>query len=430
MGNAFIAEANNQKYNTGSASATITPDYKSMYDTANQKQNDLIGEYRGWSDQMQAGVRDAGTGGFKAYEENAAESVSNRDAQNEFSAGIMAEQKAQQAAFEAAAAENLRKGNISMDQYNAEIAAYKSNLDAKTSEYDKWAQSYRDKEGDIANRYNAKADRLQEGYIPQTFINNEQAILQDTANSGMASLLKQFANSGTINSSLARQGVNDLGYGITKTMNESYKDTIDKLMGYATTQATTENTLRNDDYTIGQSGYKQGFDNIKQQTGLSTERAKSYGDLLAQNYATLSDSNKSIMSAIGDRYTVGDNMYDFNANEIKYRGDSAASAYKTLAQNYQDQFKQGNASYQQQVQNAWMPMQSASAAQEYQNNNLYKMISAINSLNSAGTNAYNNTTSTINKATGEGGTVVTQNQDNTGSVLGGVGSILGALAKF
>jgi hypothetical protein len=213
-------------------------------------------------------------------------------------------------------------------------------------------------------------------------------------------------------------------------MNESYKDTIDKLMGYATTQATTENTLRNDDYTIGQSGYKQGFDNIKQQTGLSTERAKSYGDLLAQNYATLSDSNKSIMSAIGDRYTVGDNMYDFNANEIKYRGDSAASAYKTLAQNYQDQFKQGNASYQQQVQNAWMPMQSASAAQEYQNNNLYKMISAINSLNSAGTNAYNNTTSTINKATGEGGTVVTQNQDNTGSVLGGVGSILGALAKF
>ena len=399
-------------------SGVLDANYNDMYTSANKTLTDA-------GTSAATGLTNNTNDAFKTAYDLAVEGKANAEAQAAYSAEMQAKIAAQDAAFNKAYAAYSALGDANQSKYSGEQDKAKAALADKTSAYDSWAKTYTDNAGKIADTYNTKADALQRGEIPTAFTDNEKKILQTTADEGMASLLKKYANSGVINSSVSRAGINDLGYGITKTMNESYKDTIDKLMGYATKQAETDNTLRNDDYTIGNNSYKQGFDNLKQSSDLNTTTATSYADLLKNQYNMLSDANKASQDAIANQYNVGQKAYDFTGANINDRTSSAANAYAAQATGLKDL-------YSQQSTNAYAPLKLTSTTQGYQNDQINNAIKNFTDLYSGIYGTYNTDTSYASDMSQSPSTVVTQNQkDNTlSSLIGAAGSYLGSAKCF
>jgi hypothetical protein len=251
------------------------------------------------------------------------------------------------------------------------------------------------------DEYNGKINPLQKGVIPQAFLDNQQRILNRSANDAVGSLLTGLGSNGAINSSLGRKGIGDISYNTEKVMDESYLSNIDRLSALANQQYGNQNINNSNMYSQGMGVLDAN------------------GNLIQRNFSNgmgVLDANGNL---IQQRFSNGLS----GANSIFGNGMTGLNAQGT---NIQNGFSMNQNKYNTQMQNISAPMQYAAAAQEAQDAPLTRLISNANASNQYPFNFWNANNSSWANMNTPAQTVVTQ-QEGIGGALGG---LAGLAAKF
>ena len=319
---------------TMDTSSRITPDYAGMY---NKGIADMSALQSGYGASSQ-GYIDSLNALNPEYER-----LRNENA---------AETRALQGRYDALGASNTAENNALRGRYDANMADY-----------------------------NAKMNSLQQGILPTNFTNNQQKILNDSAQQAVGSLLSELGGSGSINSSLSRQGIGDINYNTQRTMADYFDRSINSLASMAGQQYW---------------GNNRGLD--------------ANGDLIQRNFSN------------------GMGVLDANGNLIQQRFGNGMTGLNAQANNIGNAFNLNQTRFGTQMQGITAPMQFAAASQEAQDAPLTRLISNANATNQYPFNFWNaNNASWANMNTPEQ-TIVTQ-KEGIGGALGGLAGLATKVIK-
>ena len=357
-GNAFANQqpvaSSAPTYTMDTSSRISTPNWNQLYQTGIGDMNRLISGYGSWADGLQGQLAGMNTEYRNIAAENAAET------------------RGLQGRYDALGATNTLENNALRAKYNTLGENANIRNDASIAEY------------------NAKMNPLQQGIIPTAFTNNQQKILNDSANIAVGELLSKLGGSGAINSSLGRAGIGDINYNTQRTMADYYDRTLANLSNQAGQQFANQN-MANTNY------YNQGMGVLD-----------ANGNLIQRNF------------------TNGMNVLDANGNLIQQRFGNTFNTLGARGSNIQNQFNMGQTAYGTKMQNISAPMQYTAAALEAQDAPLTRLISNANAANQYPFNFWSaNNASWSNMNTPEQ-TIVTQ-KEGIGGALGG---LAGLASKF
>jgi len=319
-------------------------DYKQMYDTANQQQTNAMNSYNQNVSNFQNLAPE--------YQAQQNKSAALADESKNMNAGYQSQLQGINGKYD-----NLDQKYGALDQQYGAIGQKFNNLDQSyqdlNGQYSALDQKYAGldpKYAELAPQYQA----LARGELPSAYVDNKKAVLADVIGGTLGEALNAGSRKGVINSSISNDVNNKLGTWANRSMNESFNNDINTVSGLIGAQG---NIYDKQASLYGQEGnvYGQQGTLLGQQGNMYTQQGNmlgQQGNLYGQEASLYDKQAGNINSAA----TIG-NTDITNRNQM-------LSDQTNLIGNRQNVYGQAGQMNQTQIQNALVPMQTATQAQD------------------------------------------------------------------